>query len=1028
MSHITSCLRFLMYAGVFCAAILPLSSAHAMDASSADNLATAIIADLGRSKGVVSVPNCGSGQLALSFLQKSSMKVHALDNDAANVKLAAQLGAAAGFTAPEFYVSRGPLAQMPYIDRFVDLIVITNLTDTDLATVSYAEIQRTLCPDGKAWIGRATQEGAGITQTALQNWINAADKKWSTATVSTAFGTWAVITRKELSGVDVWPRHNYDVNGTRYSKDSVYSFPWLPQIKLKPYDNPYGTGGTVVTSGGRMYVIAVNAMINTGNVTWLRAYSIYNGELLWMRDCSADALPNLNSDPIIAYGPHVYLNKSGSWLQLNGLTGAQIGTVTTVPAYPQSSLAAPTNGTLGCRPYSASIWGTFLNSNVLGWDFKANVQRASHFYKPPCGTMGQAISNGFLINPAPTCGCGSTRARGTNLDGPAGTFQFDRDALADGSDRIERGAAYGTVDKQVVPDNLDWPTHRCTESRSGKSAATIPVAATAPALRYNLVPSVNYVTARATMKCDYQPEREATPPVVAGNYIFIGGSDSYIRCIDNRSGTQVWSYATGGRIYATPSLANGCVYVGSGDGYVYCLEAHTGRLVWKFRAAPVDMRINVFGYLTSIWPVFTGVFISGANAYFAAGMQTEYGASLYCVNAVTGALVWQNNKTALWMNAPDRLGFTPCGYITKARDRLVVANSVGAIATFDLATGVRDPLPPFMLKETIVQRGYPPRCMTKGREVGVIAGSLLVTGGADIYRDHNFRYHEGGDQMYFGFNRMNTAGAAVYPKTAFTFQSTITPTWDDQDYFSCLFMGTRRLARWAVSDLEAKVDAKAVISAASTNWEDPLMNTDYCPNMGGVNSLTASADWWPVSTWSRTDIWLNSMVSTSNALVVTYAKADPLVPENVDWYLGALNRTTGVNFWETKLPDLANGLKGEPLFQGLAIDRSGNIIVVQHNGNVLCYGSGQAVKADGKFDIATAPLFCQTKNNVRITSAAAGPHTVSIVSCAGRRVASFAGNGPKSYLIDTRTYAAGVYVVQMENAAVRMKKLVPVVK
>ena len=83
-----------------------------MDAASSDNLALSIIADLGRSKGVVSIPNCGIGQLALSFLQKSSMKVHAIDNDAANVTLAAQLGAAAGFTAPELFVSRGPLAQM----------------------------------------------------------------------------------------------------------------------------------------------------------------------------------------------------------------------------------------------------------------------------------------------------------------------------------------------------------------------------------------------------------------------------------------------------------------------------------------------------------------------------------------------------------------------------------------------------------------------------------------------------------------------------------------------------------------------------------------------------------------------------------------------------------------------------------------------------------------------------------------------------------------------------------------------------
>jgi hypothetical protein len=67
------------------------------------------------------------------------------------------------------------------------------------------------------------------------------------------------------------------------------------------------------------------------------------------------------------------------------------------------------------------------------------------------------------------------------------------------------------------------------------------------------------------------------------------------------------------------------------------------------------------------------------------------------------------------------------------------------------------------------------------------------------------------------------------------------------------------------------------------------------------------------------------------------------VSEKLTWYVGLLNRTTGATIWEATLPDIPGGLKGEPLFGGLAIDRNGNIIVTQRNGIVLCYGNGPVV-------------------------------------------------------------------------------------
>jgi outer membrane protein assembly factor BamB len=930
-----------------------------MDVASADNLAQSFLSQLGRSKGVVSVPNCGNGQLARAFLAASGMKVHAMDASQANVDATRQLIEPTGKIGSTCIIEKGNLSVMPYVNRFVDCIAITNVTDADLARIPYAEIQRVLAPDGLAFIGRATAEGAGITSAALQNWINAASKTRSTAVVSTTGGTWAVITGLELSGVDVWPRHNYDANGTNYSKDSVAAFPWMPQAKLKPYIQVVtliaGSGGTTVTSGGRLYEVAKDVGTagyqSESPIVLLRAYSIYNGELLWSRNVANDGLGTLSGDPIRAYGRDVYLMRSsGGILQLNGITGAEIGTVASVPSAPQSPLARPGNGVSGCQPYHASIYYTFNGTGQIGWDFHINAARGAHYYKPPCGVVGTIISNGMMTHMRSTCTCGSSRYWGSSIDGPAGSFQFDRDAAADGSDRLEKGTAFGAVSAQVIPDALDWPTHRANNSRSGSTSVSVSTSASSVRLMWNRQPQFGYVTQVTTLGRDFRPEQEPTPPVTAGGYTFIGGTDGFVRCFDNASGSPVWSYLTGGRIYATPTVWNGCVYVGSGDGYAYCIEAHSGRLVWRFRGAPVDMRMNLYGYLASVWPILTGVLVdAGGNAYFAAGMQSEFGTHVYCVNAVTGALKWQNNKTATVLNAQERLGVTPSGYMTLAKNKLIMASSVPAVASFDLTTGALDPTLAqwfsFMAQscgycENLAKSGYPVWSVNKGREVGILNNTYFVSGGCYIFRDNTYRDRAGYYQQEIGFQALDGNGTPTYPLSRINQATSVTPAWDSQDFFH-IMAGTRRLEGYQISSLSTALNARMALPATEYTW-----GTNYgtAADYGnGTFDLNSTLSWQPTPLFSNKTLYFNAVVLASNALVATYAKADPGVPETVAWYVGALSRTTGATLWEIALPDVGSGLKGQPLAQGLAIDRVGNVIVTLYNGNVLCYGTGAAV-------------------------------------------------------------------------------------
>ncbi len=77
------------------------------------------------------------------------------------------------------------------------------------------------------------------------------------------------------------------------------------------------------------------------------------------------------------------------------------------------------------------------------------------------------------------------------------------------------------------------------------------------------------------------------PPVVAYERVFLAGFEGNIYGIDAPSGTApVWTFETGGLIYANPVVADEKFFGGSSDGYIYCLTL-TGELVWKYYAGDV---------------------------------------------------------------------------------------------------------------------------------------------------------------------------------------------------------------------------------------------------------------------------------------------------------------------------------------------------------------------------------------------------------------------------------------------------------
>jgi short subunit dehydrogenase-like uncharacterized protein len=122
------------------------------------------------------------------------MWVHASSASGADVAAARATIVPSGQIGRRCYVERAPAALLPFAAEFVDLVVITNLTDATVSSLARAEVLRVLSTSGTAFVGRATAEGAGLSASALQSWTGGQ----AGITVTTdALGTWAVVVKPQ---------------------------------------------------------------------------------------------------------------------------------------------------------------------------------------------------------------------------------------------------------------------------------------------------------------------------------------------------------------------------------------------------------------------------------------------------------------------------------------------------------------------------------------------------------------------------------------------------------------------------------------------------------------------------------------------------------------------------------------------------------------------------------------------------------------------------------------------------------------
>ena len=315
--------------------------------------------------------------------------------------------------------------------------------------------------------------------------------------------------------------------------------------------------------------------------------------------------------------------------------------------------------------------------------------------RPSCH-VGVVIANGHLYWVPWACDC-NLQMFGVISLAPAGGFDFA--AKAAEAERLEKSPAADRVAKFDCSES-DWPTHRADNARTAAASVAVPQRVK---LLWRAKPATPF---------------EATSPVAAGGMVFLGGSDGIVRALDAATGLPKWTAYTGGAIRYPPTIAGGRAFVGSGDGWAYAFEAATGRRLWRFRAAPAERRIPVFGSLLSTWPVAAGVLVDGSTAYLAAGINNFDGTHVYALDAATGAIKWQNN-TSGHLDRFSRRGVAVQGDLLMAGGKLYLAGGNAA------SPGVYDPADGKCL--TPPPGGMGSRA-PRGRELTLAGQRVTVTG------------------------------------------------------------------------------------------------------------------------------------------------------------------------------------------------------------------------------------------------------------------------------------------------------------
>ena len=568
----------------------------------------------------------------------------------------------------------------------------------------------------------------------------------------------------------------------------------------------------------------------------LLAVSVEDGNVLWENPYSNFQLV-IRNDGLFSISGQIDEHKSMKFDLLSGEVLAEFDTS-------RRACTRPT-GSLDAIFFRAS-------GGTIRLDMTSLQQEWISPMRPQCQD-GVTIANGLLYWWPSVCDCQNT-LYGITCLGPAGDFDFSQKASE--TERLELGNGDVTEVAGFSESPADWPTFRANNQGSATSEVEI-------SRRYRRLWWL-------TPKTEFSP----TAPVAAGGLVFFSGSDGIVRAIDAQTGETHWKTYTGGAVRFPPTVWKGRVFVGSGDGWVYALEAKTGRLLWRFRAAPVDRKIPVYGSLQSTWPVASGVLVEDGTAYLAAGIINFDGTHVYALDAVTGKIKWQNN-TSGHLDPETRTGASVQGHMLIHDGKLYLASGSSlSPAVYDIRDGkcLNDPAP---LKEctSIHPRGW---------ELYLVENHVLV-----------------GGQPFYGHPDNPVYAGDVTRKVFHSSTGNRDIVWLDNNKVMCF------------NPIETGLLDRLFVESNEESWMENIWLRNFeIPHK-------------PL--WEFELEGSNAIALCKNAVVMAASSADGVA------VVGAVNLDDGEMLWRQALPS-------SPVPWGLAVDSEGRVVVTLQDGQVMCYG------------------------------------------------------------------------------------------
>ena len=291
---------------------LPLSVVSALVIAAAadaspESDAKSLIDQAGVKGGLVVELGLGSdeGVLATALRANESYTVQVIDTDGARVAKAREAIYAKGVYG-SVCVNQFDGKLLPYIDNFVNLIVVEKLGD-----VSVEEVQRVLVPNGVALIKNGS--------------------------------VWKKTVKTKSQALDEWTHYYYDAKGNAVSKDKQVGPPermqWVGSPRWSRHHDRMSSLSAEVTSGGRLFYImdeGSRISILLPSHWSLIARDAFNGMVLWKKsiDNWSDHMWPLKSGPtqltrrLVADGDHIFVTMGlGEPIScLDGATGNLIRT------------------------------------------------------------------------------------------------------------------------------------------------------------------------------------------------------------------------------------------------------------------------------------------------------------------------------------------------------------------------------------------------------------------------------------------------------------------------------------------------------------------------------------------------------------------------------------------------------------------------------------------------------------------------------------------------------------------------------